>query len=325
MALVPILVAALLFVSRPTQSVWLRLTSEGQDDWYRSAITAPAEVALPPGGNRNVPITITNTGRLTWDSQENPPFYLSYHWLEPGADRVVSFEGVRTPFPAPVRPGEHVTIEARVRAPRAPGGYRLGWDVVQEGRLWFSTEPGGTLTFSRATVAGALANGAFTTSPLPLPAVRPGRLVLWKAAGRMLAAHPLLGIGPDNFRLLYGAYAGIAGADVRVHSNNMYLEVLVGCGLVGAVPLAWLLWRIARNVAANARTAANEAAMAPAIGIAAAIIAIAVHGLVDSFVAFTPTYVLIALTLGLSQAAARDANGSMTSNPSITGNHAHRI
>jgi O-Antigen ligase len=244
---------------------------------------------------------------LTWDSRDDPPFYLSYHWLDSGADRVVAFDGVRTPFDAPVPPDASATIVARVRAPIQPGSYRLAWDIVQEGRLWFSTEPGGTLTFSQATVAGARAARPVTTTPLPRPAERPGRWTLWSAAGRMFAAHPLLGVGPDNFRLLYGAYAGLRNADSRTHSNNTYLEVLVGAGLLGGLACGWLVWRIAGTVAAGVRTAAADARMAPALGVAAAVVAIGLHGLVDSFVSFTPTYVLIAITLGLAQSGARSA------------------
>jgi hypothetical protein len=44
--LIPIMVIA----SRSAQSVWLRLTSQGQDTWYRFAVDAPAELTLTTGG-----------------------------------------------------------------------------------------------------------------------------------------------------------------------------------------------------------------------------------------------------------------------------------
>lgn len=303
-----LLVAALFFTSRPAQSIWLRLTSEGQENWYRSAITPPVEVVFAAGEVRDIPVRVTNTGRLTWDSTDSQPFYLSYHWLEPTADRVVSFEGLRTAFAAPVEPDATTTMLARVRAPNQPGHYRLGWDIVQEGRLWFSTEPGSALTFSQATVTGAVAAGRTATTSLPLPAERPGRRLLWSAAARLLVAHPLFGVGPDNFRLLYGPYAGLRTADSRTHSNNMYLEMMVGSGVLGGLAFAWLVWRIAAEIAAGVRAATTDRRMAPALGVAAAVAAIGLHGLVDSFVGFTPTYVLIALTLGLAQAGAHRAN-----------------
>ena len=113
-------------------------------------------------------------------------------------------------------------------------------------QLWFSTEPNATLQFSRAQVSGApLPGGALPLRPLPQRAERPGRLVLWRAALRMLGAHPLTGVGPDNFRLIYGRYTTLQDADPRVHSNNMYLEVLAGSGLLGGVVFGWLCWRAA--------------------------------------------------------------------------------
>ena len=50
------------------------------------------------------------------------------------------------------------------------------------------------------------------------------------------------------------------------------------------------------------------------VGIAAACAAIAIHGLVDSFMSFTGTYILMAVALGLASASARER-----------GRRAHRI
>jgi hypothetical protein len=216
---------------------------------------------------------------------------------------VVLFDGVRTPFDSPVPPQATRSVAALVRVPRQPGQYRLAWDVVEEGRLWFSTEPGGTLTFTRVAVSGPLpdAPAGLRTTPLPRPAVRPGRLLLWRTAAVMFAAHPLFGVGADNFRLLYGSYAGLADADTRTHSNNMYIEVLVGGGLIAGSSLLWLLWRAARLFAARVRLLAERSS--DALGIAAAGATIFLHGLVDSFLSFTPTNILIAITLGLAVAS----------------------
>jgi len=133
---------------------------------------------------------------------------------------------------------------------------------------------------------------------LPKRAVRPGRFVLWAAAGRMLAAHPILGVGPDNFRLEYAAYAGLPGADTRVHSNNMYLEVLAGGGILAGSAFLWLLWSVVRCARRLVRHSGGP--LDPlASGIVAAAAAIALHGLVDSFLGFTATYIFMAIALGL--------------------------
>jgi hypothetical protein len=304
-----VLILVLFTTSRSGQAVWLRLTSEGQYTWYRSAVQAPAALTLQAGSVGTIPVRLTNLGRLTWDSTAEPPFYLSYHWLQADGARVVTFDGARTAFAAPVAPGAILSVDAVVRAPRQPGRYRLEWDVVQEGRLWFNTEPGAAdVTSSQVTVDGvAPANDVLgKTSPVPSRAVRPGRLLLWRAAARMFAAHPILGVGPDNFRLRYGQFAGLLAADERVHSNNMFIEMIVGGGLIGGLAFLWLTWRSAGCcVAAVARSTHPQ--LTCALGVAAAGTAVCVHGMLDSFLSFTPTYVLIALTLGLAAACAGDA------------------
>jgi hypothetical protein len=259
---------------------------------------------MATGARTSVPVSLTNTGASTWDSAASQPFRLSYHWLLPDEDRVVSWEGLRTPFPEPVPPGETVELQALVEAPREPGRYRLLWDIEQEHRLWFSTEPESTLAFSHATITGAPIGrlGPLSSLPLPRRAVRPGRMVLWGAAAGMIADHPVFGAGPDNYRLLYGTYAGLARADPRVHSNNMYLEVLAGGGLLAGLAFAWLVWRVGRSVLDGLRRAVRSHEAMAATGIAAACAAIA---LLDSFLSFTPTYVLIAVTVALASRAAR--------------------
>jgi hypothetical protein len=283
--------------------MWLRVTTEGQESWYRADIDAPADLELQTGANAVVPIRIRNSGRLAWDSTAAPPILVSYHWLPVAGDRFVAFEGARTALASRVEPGDSAHVNVRVRPPRRPGRYRLEWDLVQEGRLWFSTEPGALRTMSRVVVNGDAADAPpLSTIAPPKPTVRPGRFVLWRAAMRMIAAHPVLGVGPDNFRLAYGSYAGIANADPRTHSNNMYLEILAGGGLVAGLAFAWLFWRAARTAAASLDSSFGGAA---ALGLVAATLAIAVHATVDSFISFAPTYVLFALTLGCAAACAR--------------------
>jgi len=299
-----VVVSALLLTSRSSESMWLRLTTEGQETWYRARITAPPEVELSTGENRTVPVTVSNTGRLPWDSAASPPILLSYHWLGEDGDRFVTFEGARTPFAGLVEPNDTVVVEARVHPPRQPGRYRLEWDLVQEGQLWFSTEPGAPRQISRARVIGDEADApAIASIAPPRPTVRPGRFALWRAAAAMIATHPIVGVGPDNFRLAYGSYAGLAFADTRTHSNNMYLEMLAGGGLLAFTAFAWLLWRASGCVAAGLRLGADHG-NAAAAGVAAAAVAIALHATVDSFVSFAPTYVLFSLTLGYAVACA---------------------
>jgi O-Antigen ligase len=313
-AALAVVVAALVLTSRSAEATWLRMTTEGQDAWYRADIDAPDHLELPAGQNTVVPIAVTNTGRLAWDSAATPPITLSYHWLGEDGDRFVAFENVRTPFADIVEPDATVRLNVPVRPPRQPGRYRLEWDLVQEGRLWFSTEPGASRQMSGVTITGGAADAPLVAAiPAPKRTVRPGRFALWRAAVRIVATHPLVGIGPDNFRLAYGSYAGIAAADPRTHSNNMYLEVLAGGGLLAFAAFAWLLWRASACVRDGLRLASGGG-HAATFGVAAAAIAIALHAAVDSFVSFAPTYVLFSLTLGCAVACARGVESRFDAN-----------
>ena len=309
-----VIVAALFLTSRSAQAMWLRMTTEGQEAWYRAEIDAPDHLQLSTGQNTVVPVAVTNTGRLAWDSTASPPITLAYHWLGEDGDRFVAFESVRTPFADVVEPDDTARVDVTVRPPRQPGRYRLEWDLVQEGRLWFSTEPGAVRRMSRVTITGDAADAPIVAAiPPPKRTVRPGRFALWRAAVRMVATHPFVGVGPDNFRLAYGSYAGIAAADLRTHSNNMYLEMFAGGGLLAFAAFAWLLRRASDCVRDGLRLATRHGHGAT-VGVAAAAIAIALHATVDSFLSFAPTYVLFSLTLGCVVACARGVESRFDAN-----------
>jgi hypothetical protein len=310
------LIAIQIPTSRSFESLGLRFTSEGQNSWHRASFDVPVDVAIPAGGITTVPVKVTNTGRSTWDSTTpDGPFRLSYHWLT-GDDRVASWQGLRTDFPFPIPPGASVTLDVRVEAPMKAGEYRLMWDIERENWLWFSTEPDAVLFVSRAMVSGPDVGplGLVSQVPLPTSVARPGRLTLWRAALRMLARYPLTGVGPDNYRLMYGTYAGLGAFDTRVHTNNMYVEMLVGGGALGGLAFAWLCWRACGQFVAAARPAGDTSMALMGIGVLAAGAAIAIHGFVDSFLSFTATYILIAVTLGLASACAATSHS-----------HAHRV
>ena len=316
LVMVGALFAVQLLSSRSAEYLRLRLTTETLETWFRAEIEAPRELTLATGSRTSVPLRLRNAGGATWDSAAPQPFHLSYHWVLADEQTVVVWEGLRTPFPARVPPGSSLSLDALVEAPPDPGDYRLVWDVEQRHRLWFSTEPDAPLYATRVQVEGPRVGPPLEPLNMSLPAstVRPGRFVLWKAAAGLFAAHPVLGVGPDNYRLLYGNQAGLATFDRRVHSNNMYLEMLVGGGIVGGAAFAWLCWAAARQVWATVRGTSGPVLDTAAASLAAATLAIGLHGLVDSFLSFTATYILIAITLGLTSAAL-----------TLSGTHAHRI
>jgi hypothetical protein len=303
-------IIAELVSSRSAEMLVLRMTSEGQGRWFSARIQTPSLLTVDTTQPIRVPITITNTGRATWDSRSGEPILLSYHWVADDSDEVIAWEGTRTPFAEPVRPGQTVQLSATVGGPGRPGHFRLMWDLEQVHRLWFSSEPDAVPVFAEGVVSGpTISTRSYRGSQrIPRTEVRPGRLALWRAALRMWAAQPVLGVGPDNFRLLYGRYSNLRTADPRVHSNNMYIEVLAGTGLLGFAALLWGGVRTARAARLSVRGRALGA------GVCAACLACAVHGLVDSFLSFTGTYILIAVAFGLASASAQDDSC-----------HAHRV
>src|SRR5687767_5665303 len=312
LAALAVILIALVMVSRSPQMLVSRMSNELSQDWYGAAYEVPETLILRPGSFNDVPITLANRGWLTWQSSqagapdartlrvgvESPSFAMSYHWLSAETEELVIYDGLRTPFPQPVDPGDEIELLARVRAPGYPGTYLLMWDVVQEHRTWLSLEgvlPGRTI---------AKVEGEAVTPPLPtrgrMPSgtMRMPRSVLWNTALDISRDHPVLGIGPDNYRLTYGPRLGLAAWDARVHTNNTYLEVLVGMGVIGLAALTWLLFAGARaTLGLIAAATADSITLVAAT--TAACLAIAAHGVVDSFLAFTSTYVVFALAAGL--------------------------
>ena len=87
-------------------------------------------------------LRLENAGSASWRSRDKDGVQVAYHWLDPLGNPIV-WDGIRTPFPHAVEPGETVEVEVPVLAPRGPGSYRLAFDLVEELRFWFQ-EVGGT-------------------------------------------------------------------------------------------------------------------------------------------------------------------------------------
>jgi putative inorganic carbon (hco3(-)) transporter len=129
----------------------------------------------------------------------------------------------------------------------------------------------------------------------------PARSALWAAALRIWRAHPLLGIGPDVFRHVYGPELGLQTWDDRVHTNSLYLELLVGAGVVG---LAAFLLLVALALAKGTsilialRTPKRSSDMWMALGCGAGLLAFLIHGLLDMFLEYSATYLLLWVLIG---------------------------
>jgi hypothetical protein len=286
--------------------------------WYRSTITPTAALpsTLRPDADADVELELANTGARPWPASGPDRVNLAYHWKDRATGRTVVFDGRRTALPHDVPPGGRVTVRASVHTLREPGRYLLQFDMVHEHVTWFSERGDAGLAVAVDTVrpGETLVRAAYETPPPEPPAVEPSaeagttgaaRALLWRAAFAAFRDHPLLGVGPDNFRRVYGTYAGVLRTDERMHANNLYLETLATLGLLGAGAFVLL---VANLVGAARRAYRRHGRDGPeavlAAGLAVALAAFVVHGAFDYFLEFTPTYGLAWLLAGTLTALA---------------------
>jgi hypothetical protein len=298
---------ALLAVHNPVFD--LRLATESDADWYGAEYAAPASLELTADHAATVDLDVRNMGRIAWSSfkQDKHPFALGYRWLTADGQDALDVPPGEVALANDVEPGETIHLQPLVNVPSLPAGtYRLDWGMLQRGVLKFY-ERGWA---DAETVVRV--NAAPNTTDVAMPATLPrdddeapwvvGRLSLWGAAARMIQARPLLGVGLDNFRHFYGAELGLDSWDERVAANNLYLELLADLGVLG---LAAFLWVTVPSLLGAFRTLRGPDPRPGSLwllGVALGLIAFLVHGVLDSFLSFTPTALLLWMLLGMAAA-----------------------
>ena len=99
--------------------------------WLAHAVEEPRA-----GVTGRARLRLENAGSAAWRSRSGEGVQLAYHWLDPLGNPII-WDGIRTPLPRVVEPGETVDVDVPVLAPRPPGSYRLAFDLVEELRFWF--------------------------------------------------------------------------------------------------------------------------------------------------------------------------------------------
>ena len=279
----------------------LRLLGGNVDEWYRARIVAPPALEVASGATLELAVAVTNEGPLIWRSEGEQPIRLGARWINEAGQQLSG--QIRWPFASPVHPQETVQMIVPLTAPALPGKYELYWDVVQEHVLWFGGQSGLFATSLVTVVPSEMAQrqdpGALEIDTQPAwdyAGAIPNRTTLWGIGLRMVRERPLLGIGMDNYRLTYGEWLGRASYDQTVHTNNLYLEMLVSLGLVGAVP--FFLW-LGGLLIDLARTLRHPDRSMWQVSIAAGLLAFGIHGLLDFFLLFNATGLLFWLLVGL--------------------------
>ena len=128
------------------------------------------------------------------------------------------------------------------------------------------------------------------------------RIELWRATGRMIAEHPIFGVGLDNFLYQYPHYIlpDARNEPDLSHPHNLLLDFWSRIGIFGVAALVWfevVFFRTATRVIRSAKGFERAAA----IGLLASMVDCLVHGLVDNSYFLIDLSLLFWLTAGLLQ------------------------
>ncbi|WP_258527915.1 LamG-like jellyroll fold domain-containing protein, partial [Streptomyces sp. NBRC 110611] len=131
---------------------------------FTKPVTATAEGSMK--------VTVTNQGRETWGKNSN--YKLRYTLFDANGKNITNVSKmVWTSMPHDVKPGESVTLDARI-APMAPATYTLVWTMDDRGTVEFTKRgvPGAAVKFSAANIPPQLtaespASGGVLTSLTP--------------------------------------------------------------------------------------------------------------------------------------------------------------
>jgi hypothetical protein len=265
-----------------------RVVPRARPDWYQAEITAagPRTLETRAGETLSVDLRLRNTGALVWPATGAHALSLLHVWTVGEGQTAVSVG--QTSLASDVRPGAEMPLRVELRAPATGGLYRISWRLAQGGLAWDTHDTLGLEV--RVGPGPALAHAAPHVELPPLQR-EPSRLELWRAGLHLFRQHPLLGVGPDNFRHLYDRELGPKTLDDRVHANSLYVETLADTGLLGLAALALVMATLFRT----APPVTDEVGRAARLGLGAFL----VHGVVDQFLPFTPTLGLFWLVAAL--------------------------
>ncbi len=248
---------------------------------------------LGPATEHTLDLQLTNNGQIRWAATGERRVVLAYHWYDTARKVIVDVSPIATELSADVAPGETIEVRARFRTPDGAGLHLLDWDLRQADFGWFTgagVPPGivevylgedGEPLWRLGDVSRWYQPERRSIPTLDSTVSRPD---LWRAAIGITMDRPILGVGADNYRLLYGQYLGYEAWDQNIRSNSLYFELLATTGLLGLV--AFLA------VPFSARYRWQPAGLG--------VLVFFVHGLVDVFLMTTPIYFGFWMLLGLA-------------------------
>ncbi len=137
------------------------------------------------------------------------------------------------------------------------------------------------------------------------------RELRWQAAARMVAEHPLSGVGPGGFREAYAAESRNAEINEQTPvAHNMYLEVAAELGLPGFALFAAVIGLAAVSSERTVRLAApSSPARTEAVAIQASLLAVLVTSTFLSEQYYLPLWSLAALAVAAEIRVRREDRG----------------
>jgi O-Antigen ligase len=285
---------------------------------YSLPATDPVRYLSPDQEYRET-IMVRNDSSSAWEGKR---FGVAYRWypLVTGESNTL-MQGAT--FDSDVLPGEEREVEVMLKTPPHEGEYSLVRFIsrrhshIEEVERSYST--------AQIIIIHDSKNG-----PAPLPTgeasrlgkvlhqerdtlgrnLVPSRWSLWRAALRMFRDRPWFGFGPDSFRLLKRKYMDIPAGDDTILANSLYLEFLAGSGIIGLLSLLWLLFEMGRALWAKLRQVMSPTDRVTVFYGVTYFLAFLLHGWVDYFLKFTPTFLLFWISLGVSCASADDPDAN---------------
>ena len=130
------------------------------------------------------------------------------------------------------------------------------------------------------------------------------RLAIWESSAAMILDHPLLGIGWGAYRLVYPEYDFyINDASVIIyHAHNMYLNYAAEIGVIGAAAYFWFFFGTMLAAFMASRKEESPLVQRFELGIALALVTVALGGVTDDVVFNIPTSMLLWMGCALSMA-----------------------
>lgn len=191
--------------------------------------------------------------------------------------------------------------------------------------LWYLRPRGGRLVailasgiLAVALVAGLSSAGGGERLQTVDEFTQVSRLAIWGVAGMNFLQHPILGIGFGTFRI--GVSQLIPGLG-NVDAHNIYLQTLAETGIIGFIiffTTMWWFFRISVSLIKSADTLSRMVG----IGVAGALAATMVHGMVDYIFIASPQFgnlfwLLLALALATHELRRKESVGGLKVSPGI--------